>query len=122
MVTAARESGMKLALVLKEFNDPPTDVYDGRHWWYFICVNGDGRWYIDNAGLQIHRTIIDSISKHYSELKHTRNNKMCTDACDNLMKSANTRHFRDAPVKDCCIAFYDPDFMNRLDSKPNLIG
>ena len=122
MVTAAIESGMKLALVLKEFNDPPTDVYDGKHWWYFICANGDGRWYIDKAGLHIHRTIIVSIGKHFTELKHTKNNKTCSDACDNLMKSVNTRNFRDQLVKDCCIAFYDPGFLKKLDSKPNLIG
>ena len=38
------------------------------------------------------------------------------------MKSVNTRNFRDQLVKDCCIAFYDPYFLKKLDSKPNLIG
>ena len=122
MIVAANEAGMKLAHMLKKLNNPMTDVYDGKHWWYFKREGGDGRWHIDKAGLHIHRTVNDSIIKHYSDLKRSKKTKACDEVCDGLIKRVNTRQFRDPLVKDCCATFHDPAFLSKLNSKPNLIG
>ena len=97
-------------------------MYDGRHWWYFKCEGGDGRWHIDKAGLNIHQAVIDLSVQHFGNYKRSKNNKLTDAACDGLIKRLNTRQFRDPLVKDCCVAFYDPAFLLKLNSKPNLIG
>ena len=64
MIVAATEAGMKLAHMLKKLNNPMADMYDGKHWWYFKREGGNGRWHIDKAGLNVHRTVNDSVIKH----------------------------------------------------------
>ena len=122
MMVAANEGGMKLAEMLKKLNDPMTDVFDGKHWWYFKCVGGDGRWYKDKSGLNIHLTVNRTIRDRFGAFKVSKGSKSVDDACDLLIRKINTRHYRDPLVKDCCATFYDPDFLNKLDSLPGLIG
>ena len=121
-ITAATDGGMFLADLIKTLNPEPVNVHDGKNWWTFTCVNGDGRWRIDHAGNDIDRTVIRTITRAYGEIEVRKKSAQLTDAAKFIIKKVNQSQYRKHLVHDCKIAFKDVSFRQKLDSKPNLIG
>ena len=123
MVVAANEGGLKLAEVLKKLqaNDAvyPTDVYDGKNWWFYE----DHIWKMDKAAFHIHHTIVRTVRRDYAELIETTSDKnMVVPVLERLMGDINKRKFREVLVRDCAITFYDPIFLKSLNTKTHLVA
>ena len=123
MVAAANEGGLKLAEVLKKLqaNDAvyPTDVYDGKNWWFYE----DHIWKMDKAAFHIHHTIVRTVQRDYAELIETTSDKnMVVPVLERLMGDINKRKFREVLVRDCAITFYDPIFLKSLNTKTHLVA
>ena len=123
MVEAATERGLKLAKVLKKLQANevvyPSDVYDGKNWWYYE----DHIWKMDRSNFHIHETIVRTIERDYKHLMETTDEKtMVVPVLKSLIEDTNKRQFRDTLVKDCAITFYDQDFLKSLNTKTNLVA
>ena len=125
MVEASVVGGFMLAEICKvlqqNFDDSPTDVYDGKCWWFYDtsrCL-----WRPDVSGTHIHQTIITSVKRDYGYLKHAVGSKpMVTEPIDRLIANINQEPFRRKLVSDCRATFLDREFLLRLNTKPHLIA
>ena len=126
MIEAAVTCGIKLAKVLhlmqRNYDDYPTDVFDGKYWWFYDAQKFI--WVLDKSGTHIHQTIVESIQRDYGHLKSVveSDRQMIVASIDTLLEKLNTRKFRDCLVKDCTITFLDREFVSRLNTKPNLVA
>lgn len=94
------------------------------------------RWYEIEGGMSLKQKISPILSQKYRQLQHWYATKMLDntdetkkkqleekmEAAKKLVKHVKETTFKNKIMSECQELFYDPNFYNKLDSRPHLIG